>query len=71
MKKDFHPKYEMSRVTCACGNTFTVYSTIGDQRIEICNICHPFYSGQQKLVDTAGRIEKFKKKYAKKVNNKL
>jgi len=63
MKKGIHPKYTMGTVHCACGHTFKVYSTIGDQRIDICNQCHPFFSGKQKLVDTAGRIEKFRKKY--------
>ena len=66
MKTKTHPNYTLGKVHCACGNEFQVYSTIGDQRIEICNQCHPFYSGQQKLVDTAGRIEKFQKKYSKK-----
>ena len=66
MKEGIHPEYKLSTVHCACGNEFQVYSTIGDQQIEICNQCHPFYSGQQKLVDTAGRIEKFQKKYSKK-----
>ena len=66
MKKGIHPEYKIGTVHCACGNEFQVYSTIGDQQIEICNQCHPFYSGQQKLVDTAGRIEKFHKKYSKK-----
>ena len=66
MKTDIHPKYTLGEIHCACGNEFEVYSTIGNQRIEICNQCHPFYSGQQKLVDTAGRIEKFQRKYSKK-----
>lgn len=63
MKKDIHPDYKLGTVHCACGNAFKVYSTIGDQRIDICNKCHPFFSGKQKLVDTAGRIEKFQRKY--------
>ena len=65
MKTDIHPKYSLGTVMCACGNTFQVRSTVGDMRVEICSACHPFFSGQQKLVDTAGRIEKFKKKYGK------
>jgi len=65
MKANTHPEYKMGNVVCSCGNTFQVYSTMGDQRIEICSDCHPFYTGKQKLVDTAGRIEKFKKKYGK------
>ena len=65
MKEKIHPEYKLGAVHCACGNTFKVYSTIGDQRIDICNVCHPFFSGKQKLVDTAGRIEKFERKYGK------
>ena len=63
MKSNIHPDYKLGKVTCSCGNVFHVASTIGDQNIEICSACHPFYTGKQKLVDTAGRIEKFKKKY--------
>lgn len=63
MKKETHPKYELGTVTCACGNSFQVRSTVGDMRVEICSACHPFFTGKQKLVDTAGRIEKFRKKY--------
>tara|TARA_B100000579_G_scaffold139514_1_gene113392 strand:- start:392 stop:598 length:207 start_codon:yes stop_codon:yes gene_type:complete len=65
MKVNTHPDYKLSTVTCSCGYTFQVYGTMGDQRIEICSECHPFYTGKQKLVDTAGRIEQFKKKYGK------
>ncbi len=64
MKPNIHPEYKKGTVTCVCGNSFEVYSTVGDQRVEICNQCHPFFTGKQKLVDTAGRIEKFKKKYS-------
>ncbi|HHV37426.1 MAG TPA: 50S ribosomal protein L31 [Candidatus Cloacimonetes bacterium] len=63
MKQGIHPKYEVSKVTCACGNTFETRSTKGDMQIDICNVCHPFYTGRQKIVDTAGRVEKFNKKY--------
>ena len=63
MKPNIHPEYSLGNITCACGNTFQVRTTVGDMRVEICSSCHPFFSGQQKLVDTAGRIEKFKKKY--------
>lgn len=63
MKKDIHPEYKLGTVTCACGNKFQVRSTVGDIRVEICSACHPFFTGKQKLVDTAGRIEKFRKKY--------
>lgn len=68
MKTDTHPKYIKGMVHCSCGNTFEVFSTIGDQRIDICSECHPFYTGKQKLVDTAGRIEKFRRKYGAKTN---
>ncbi|MFA4838277.1 MAG: 50S ribosomal protein L31 [Candidatus Neomarinimicrobiota bacterium] len=63
MKPKIHPKYETAKVSCACGNTFTTRSTSGDIKIEICSVCHPFYSGKQKLIDSAGRIEKFNRKY--------
>ena len=63
MKLNIHPDYKQGTVTCSCGYSFKVYSTMGDQSIDICSECHPFYTGKQKLVDTAGRIEKFKKKY--------
>ncbi len=63
MKKDIHPKYEECTVTCACGNSFKTRATQSAIDIEICSSCHPFYTGQQKYVDTEGRIEKFKKKY--------
>ena len=66
MKTGIHPTYKKSRVTCVCGNTFETRSTAGDLHVEICQNCHPFYTGKQKLVDSAGRVEKFKKKYAKK-----
>lgn len=63
MKKDIHPNVVECAVTCACGNTFTTKSTLNELRIDICNECHPFFTGSQKVVDTAGRIEKFKKRY--------
>ncbi|HFE63739.1 MAG TPA: 50S ribosomal protein L31 [Caldithrix sp.] len=63
MKKGIHPEYKMAKVTCACGNTFVTRSTVGDLTVEICSACHPFFTGKQKLVDTAGRVEKFLKKY--------
>lgn len=66
MKSGIHPKYEESKVTCACGETFTTRSTKKEIHIEICSACHPFFTGKQKLVDTAGRIERFQKKYGKK-----
>jgi len=61
MKKDIHPKYyEKSKVTCACGNSFTIGSTVPEIGVEICSKCHPFYTGREQLIDTAGRVEKFK-----------
>jgi len=66
MKKNTHPAYHQAKVSCACGNEFTVGSTKERLEIEICAHCHPFYTGSSKLVDTAGRVEKFKTRLAKK-----
>ena len=63
MKKEIHPKYEKVMIHCGCGNTFETRSTAKEIHAEICSMCHPFYTGKQKYVDTAGRIERFKKKY--------
>ena len=63
MKKGIHPQYTETRVICACGNTFVTRSTQEEIRVEICSQCHPFFTGKQKLLDSAGRIEKFRKKY--------
>ncbi len=63
MKKNVHPEYQECQVICACGNTFTTRSTKKEIRVEICSNCHPFFTGKQKLIDSAGRVEKFKKKY--------
>jgi len=63
MKTDIHPKYFVSEVSCVCGNTFVTRSTKPSIKVEICAACHPFYTGQQKLLDTAGRVEKFNKKF--------
>jgi large subunit ribosomal protein L31 len=63
MKKDIHPEYHVVTVHCACGNTFQTRSTVKELRVEICNACHPFFTGKQKLVDTAGRVEKYRRKY--------
>ncbi len=60
MKTEIHPKYDKTVVTCTCGNTFETQSTAGDINVEICSACHPFYTGKQKLVDTAGRVDRFK-----------
>ena len=64
MKKGIHPKYEMTTIKCACGNVIETRSTVKDIQVEICSACHPFFTGKQKLVDTAGRIDRFRKKYA-------
>lgn len=67
MKEKIHPNYKEVTVTCACGNSFQTRSTKSpEMRIDICNECHPFFTGKQKLVDTAGRVERFKKKYGDK-----
>ncbi len=64
MKSDIHPKYGEITVTCSCGNVFKTGSTLGrDLHIDVCSSCHPFYTGKQKLVDTAGRVDKFRRKY--------
>jgi large subunit ribosomal protein L31 len=66
VKTETHPDYKESSVVCACGETFTTRSTKPKIRVDICSKCHPFFTGKQKIVDTEGRVEKFKKKYAKK-----
>ncbi len=66
MKKGIHPVYKKAIVTCICGNTFETRSTAGNLKVEICSRCHPFFTGKQKLVDSAGRVERFNKKYGKK-----
>ncbi|MCQ4796247.1 MULTISPECIES: 50S ribosomal protein L31 [Anaerofustis] len=63
MKEGIHPKYGKCKVTCACGNTFETGSVKDEIRVEICSKCHPFYTGKQKLVDTGGRVDRFKKRY--------
>jgi large subunit ribosomal protein L31 len=63
MKKDIHPKYGKSIISCACGNSFETGSTKKNMKVEICSICHPFFTGKQKMIDTAGRVERFNKKY--------
>lgn len=64
MKQDIHPKYSEITVTCSCGNSFTTRSTVGREiHIEVCSVCHPFYTGKQRLLDTAGRVDKFRQKY--------
>ncbi len=63
MKTKIHPKYFETTITCACGNVIKTRSTVKDLRVEICSACHPFFTGKQKLVDTAGRVERFRRKY--------
>jgi large subunit ribosomal protein L31 len=67
MKEGIHPDYAAARVTCACGNTFVTKSTRGDFPVDVCSACHPFYTGTQKLIDTAGRVDRFRKRYEKAV----
>lgn len=66
MKEGIHPKYKDAKVTCACGETFMTKSIMNTIKVDICSKCHPFFTGKQKIVDAEGRVEKFKKKYAKK-----
>ena len=65
MKADIHPKYQEAEIRCACGNTIKTRSTKSTIIVGICNVCHPFYTGQQKFVDTAGRVDKFQQRMAK------
>jgi len=65
MKEGIHPKYFETTITCACGNVIHTRSTMKNIRVEICSACHPFFTGRQKLVDTAGRVEKFKQRYTR------
>lgn len=65
MKTGIHPEYAKSVVTCICGNTFVTGSTTGNLKVEICSNCHPFFTGKQKLLDSAGRVERFNKRYKK------
>ena len=69
MKKGIHPEYKMTTITCACGEVIHTRSTKQNIRVEICSKCHPFFTGKQKLVDSAGRVEKFKRKYGSKIKN--
>ena len=65
MKKEIHPQYQEATVTCVCGNQFKTRSTLKEIKVEICAACHPFFTGQQKLIDSTGRVERFIKKYGK------
>ena len=70
MRQGIHPEYVDTHVTCSCGNTFTTRSVKKELHVELCNQCHPFYTGKQKLVDTGGRVERFQKKYANRAKPK-
>ena len=63
MKKEIHPKYGKATMSCACGNSFETGSTKKNMKVEICSACHPFFTGKQKIIDTAGRVERFNRKY--------
>ena len=63
MRKDIHPKYENAKIVCLCGNVIETKSTQAEIHVEICSSCHPFFTGKQKLIDTAGRVERFQRKY--------
>ncbi|MBU2603698.1 MAG: 50S ribosomal protein L31 [Actinobacteria bacterium] len=65
MKTDIHPEYVESKVTCSCGESFTTRSTLPEIKVEICSVCHPFYTGKQRLVDVGGRVERFNKKFGR------
>ena len=70
MKKDIHPEYKIATISCACGEVIHTRSTRGNMRIEICSKCHPYFTGKQKFVDTAGRVERFRRKFSKKSSTK-
>jgi large subunit ribosomal protein L31 len=65
MKADIHPEYVVASVRCSCGNTFVTRSTKSELQVELCNECHPFYTGRQKLVDAGGRVERFERRYGR------
>jgi large subunit ribosomal protein L31 len=71
MKNDIHPEYVLTQVTCSCGNTFTTRSTAkgGSLHADVCSACHPFYTGKQKIMDVGGRVDKFEKRFGKRVRN--
>ena len=70
MKPEIHPTYGDAAVTCSCGNAFTTKSTRSELHVELCNECHPFFTGKQKLVDTGGRVERFQRRYAQKTKGR-
>ncbi len=63
MKKGIHPKYVTCKVSCACGSVFETHATVAELKVDICSVCHPFYTGKQKFVDTAGRVQRFRERY--------
>ncbi len=65
MKQDIHPNYKVTTVSCACGESFQTRSTKENVKLDICSVCHPFFTGKQKLIDTEGRVDKYRKKYKK------
>ena len=70
MKADIHPEYQEIKISCSCGNEFTTRSTLSDSlQVEVCSNCHPFYTGKQKIVDSGGRVDKFRKRYGKSASN--
>lgn len=71
MKKNIHPDFYLAKVHCACGNEFETGSTVKEIKVEICSKCHPFFTGKQKIVDSTGRVDRFKKRYAKFEGNHL
>jgi len=70
MKKNIHPKYMAAKVTCACGNAFITRATLPEIKVETCGACHPFYTGRQRIMDTEGRVERFRQRYEKFESNK-
>lgn len=70
MKEGIHPNYQTCSVSCSCGNTFETCSTLDEIKVAVCHMCHPFYTGTQKLVDSAGRVDRFRKRYAQVDNAK-
>jgi large subunit ribosomal protein L31 len=70
MKADIHPDYVVATVRCSCGNTYTTHSTKADLHVELCNECHPFFTGKQKLVDSGGRVERFQRRYGQRGGKK-
>ncbi len=66
MKTEIHPDYSQAKINCACGNVIDTFSARGSYSVDVCSNCHPFYTGKQKLMDTAGRVDRFRKKYAAK-----